>query len=171
MISISYASLADSATIVELWNAKRLDASSCWADAEAVDGPYVEQLFAAGMTIALAWQDGVPGGFGLWCPFGNEARLVALAADTDEVYYRLMAEYCQWGIAAELPAGFAELGTASTTERERMDALGVISYRAIGYEPLLPGQPPESRVARLERAECPLALLAQALTSVLEGQS
>ena len=167
MISIVYATLADSAAIVELWNTKRLDQSSCWATAGAVDVAYVEQLFAAGMTVALARDSGVPSGFGLWCPSGDEARLVALAADTEQVYYQLMAKFCEWGLDAQLSAGFAELGTANTTERQRMDALSVISYRTIGYEPLVPGQPPDSRLPRLLRAECQLALLASAVEGLL----
>ncbi len=171
MISIAPATLDDSNSIVALWNAKRLDASSCWYTAEAIDESYISQLLAAGMYLALARVDGVPTGFGLWCASGGDARLVALAADDPAVYYRLMAEYCTWGLAAEFTSGFAELGTTATTERARMDALEVIQYVTIGFEPLLPGQTAEQRVPRLLRAECELTVLAQAVASVLEGLS
>ncbi len=96
---------------------------------------------------------------------------MALAADDEEVYYRLMAEYCQWGTASNRPTGFAELGTAATTERARMDALGVITYTAIGFEPLLPGQAADQRVPQLLRAECDLTLLTAAVGSRLEDLS
>jgi hypothetical protein len=171
MISIAPATLDDSASIVALWNAKRLDAASCWHTADAIDESYVSQLLAAGMQLAMARMDGVPSGFGLWCASSGSARLVALAADDPAVYYHLMGAYCAWGAAAEFTAGFAELGAAITTERTRMDALDVIQYVTIGFEPLPPGQSAEQRVPRLLRAECELTVLAQAVASVLEGLS
>ena len=171
MISIVPATPSDSATIVALWNAKRLDAQSCWFGADAIDENYVAQLMATGMTVVLAQLDAVPAGFGLWYSVADEARMVALAADDPAVYYHLMSNFCIWGIAAQHTSGFAELGTAATTERSWMDALSVIQYVTIGYEPQPPDQTGQQRVPRLLRAECELLVLSSAVTQALEGLS
>lgn len=168
MIDIQPCQLADAAAIVALWNARRLDQSSCWRQADPIDAAYVEQLLALGMTIVIARAEGTPVGFGLWCASGETAWLVALAADEADVYYRLMAGFCQWGLESQRVRGFAELGAAPTTERERMDALGVIQYATIGYEPLEPGQPADQRTPRLLRAECELVVLDAALAVLRE---
>jgi hypothetical protein len=98
----------------------------------------------------------------------RHARLFALAGDTDTVYYRLLLAYCDWALALGAERGNAEIGTAATTERGRMNALGVISYVPIGYAPLAPGQSPAQRVPTLLRAECDLAVLRSAVTQILE---
>jgi phytoene dehydrogenase-like protein len=95
-------------------------------------------------------------------------RLAALQADDEPVYYRLMAAFCDWAIALGAARGYAELGTAPTVERTRMDALAVIEYTPIGFEPLLPGQDPAERLPRVLRAECDLAVLRGALAARLE---
>jgi hypothetical protein len=163
MIDIQPCQVEDAATVVALWNAKRLDQDSCWRQADPIAPAYVEQLLALGMTIVLARVDDTPVGFGLWCALGEEAWLVALAADDADVYYELMAAYCQWGLVSGRVRGFAELGPAITTERQRMDALGVIRYTTIGFEPLEPGQSAADRIPRLLRAECELVVLDAAL--------
>jgi hypothetical protein len=168
MTTLLTATTAHSATIASLWNAKRLDANSCWQSAAEVDAAYIDQLLASGMSLVLAKQGEVPIGFGLWCASGGQAWLVALAADDEQVYYRLLAAFCEWGLAAPFTDAFAELGTAATTERARMDALEVIAYTTIGFEPLEAGQSPEERVPRLLRADCSLSVLSAALASKLE---
>jgi hypothetical protein len=168
MIFLLTATSEHSPTIASLWNAKRLDASSCWQSAATADADYIDQLLASGMSLALARQGEVSVGFGLWCAAGGEAWLVALAADDEQVYYRLLAAFCEWGQTAGFSAAFAELGTAATTERARMDALGVIAYTTIGFEPLEAGQPAEERVPRLLRAECSLTVLSSAVAQKLE---
>ena len=65
-------------------------------------------------------------------------------------------------------AGVKQTGTAPTTEKARMDALGVIEYSPIGFEPLAPDEQPSDRVPRLLRAECDFALLGQAIVEILE---
>lgn len=168
MITIKAATSSDSATIADLWNAKRLDSASCWYQAETVDAAYISQLLSSGFLISIAGDDGSPVGFGFWCGPAGIARLVALAADADEVYYRLLGEFCDWGISLGIDSGFSEIGTTATTERDRMDALGVITYEAIGFGPLLPGQDPAERVPKLLRAECNLQVLKTAVTQILE---
>jgi len=170
MIEIVPCTSSDYAAVAALWNARRLDAASCWSSAEEVDEGYIAQLAAAGMALVLAVDDGLPAGFGLWYGPPVSFRLVALAAEETPVYYRLMIAYCDAGIAIGASDGFAELGATPTTERARMDALGVIDYVTTGYEPLAPGQPPEERVPRLLRAECNLAVLKQAAEEYLEGE-
>jgi hypothetical protein len=171
MTTLLPATSEHSAAIATLWNAKRLDANSCWHNAASVDADYIDQLLASGMSLVLARQDDVAVGFGLWCAAGGEAWLVALAADDPQVYYQLMAAFGQWAQTAGFTAAFAELGTAATTERSRMDALGAITYTTIGFEPLEAGQSPEDRVPRLLRAECSLAVLSAAVAAILEGLS
>jgi hypothetical protein len=123
---------------------------------------------ASGYAISLARESGVAVGFGVWCGPVELPRLIALAADAEEAYYRLMAAYCAWCVVGGATRGFAEIGTAPTTEKARMDALGVIEYSPIGFEPLAPDQQPADRVPRLLRAECDLALLGQAIDEILE---
>jgi len=168
MITIAPCTTSDCDTVADLWNARRLDSASCWYGADAVDGAYVNQLLSAGIEIRIASDAQSPVGFGLWYGSSAAARLVALAADADEVYYRLLAEYCDWGIALGAQSGYAEIGTAMTTERGRMDALGVIQLVAIGFEPLAPGHDPANRVPKLLRAECDLQVLKDAVTQILE---
>lgn len=168
MITIAPCTPSDCSTVAALWNAKRLDSASCWFQADAVDEAYVQQLLAAGFQISIALWDESPIGFGLWCAPGGAARLVALAADEDVIYYRLMGEFCDWGVALGADSGFAEINTERTTERARMDALGVIEVTPIGFEPLLPSEDPSQRVPRRLRAECDLAVLKAAVTAILE---
>lgn len=168
MITIKSTAGSDSTAIAQLWNAKRLDAASCWQQADEVDQQYIEGMRLAGFVCSIARVDDVPVGFGLWFGSAGEARLVALAADDAEVYYRLMGAFCDWALALGVQAGFAEIGTAPTTEKARMDALGVIGYVPIGFAPLAPGQNPDERVPVLLRAECDLAALKDAVTLILE---
>jgi hypothetical protein len=168
MITIVPCTTEDCATVAELWNAKRLDAASCWYGADTVDADYIAGMLAWGFEVFLARDDANAIGFGLWCAAVGAARLVAIAAGDDETYYRLLAEFCDWGLAAGAQAGYAEIGTASTTERGRMDALGVIEVTPIGFEPLLNGQSPAERVPKLLRAECALGVLRNALDQILE---
>jgi hypothetical protein len=171
MITISPCETSDCAAVAILWNAKVLDPESCWFQAATVDASYVGNLLSDGQTIAIARSAGVEVGFGFWCGPPEFPRLVALAADDPQVYYRLMAEFCAWGMAAGATRGFAEIGTRATTEKARMDALGVIEYSTIGFEPIAPDAPPEARVARLLRAECNLSLLSQRLGEILGAMS
>ena len=99
---------------------------------------------------------------------GGNDGLNTVVPYADETYYRLLAEFCDWGIAAGAQDGYAEIGTASTTERGRMDALGVIEVTPIGFEPLLNGQSPAERVPKLLRAECALGVLRNAIDQILE---
>jgi hypothetical protein len=168
MITIVPATSLDSATIAQLWNAKRLDTASCWYQAEEVDSTYIEALLLAGFAMAIALADDVPAGFGLWFASAGEARLVALAADDEAVYYRLMGEFCDWAQSLGAQEGFAEIGTEPTSEKARMDALAVIDYVPIGFAPLLPGESLEQRVPVLLRAQCDLAVLKDAVTQILE---
>jgi hypothetical protein len=169
MITILTGTPDDGATVAALWNAKRLDAASCWYQADAVDAAYAGQLIAAGFEMALAIENGVAVGFGFWCGPVEMPRLVALAADADEVYYRMLDAFCDWALLEGGQTAYAEISTAATTERSRMDALGVINYTPIGFEPLLPGQDPAQRVPRVLRAECELTVLKQAVAQMLEA--
>ena len=112
------------------------------------------------MAIYIAREDASVVGFGLWCSAGGEAWLVALAAQDELVYYRLMAFYCTWAVGQSLAYGFAELGVSATTERARMDALGVIAYEPIGFDPVPAGEIGAERVPRSTpgklRDRCPL---------------
>jgi hypothetical protein len=168
MIAIVSCSSSDCADIALLWNAKRQDAASCWAQAQSVDETYVAQLMLAGFAFALALVDGVPAGFGLWHGSGEPARLVALAADDDEVYYRLMDAFCDWGLASDATSAVSEISAAETTERGWVDALGVIELAPIGFAPLALGQDPSQRVPVLLRATCNLQVLQSAVTAILE---
>ena len=96
---------------------------------------------------------------------------MAIAGDDQQVYYRLMQAYCQWALAGGAGVGFAEIESRSTTEKLRMDALGVIAYAPIGFEPVPPGQSADDRTPKLLRAECALAVLTSRLTQVLEELS
>jgi hypothetical protein len=168
MITVVPAASSDSAAIAQLWNAIRLDVDSCWHQAEEVGQQYIEGLLLAGIAISIAHEDDVPVGFGLWFRSANEARLVALAADDAEVYYRLMGQFCDWALAQDIHEGFAEIGTAPTTEKARMDALGVIGYVPIGFAPLEPDQNPDDRLPVLLRAQCDLEVLKDAVNQILE---
>jgi hypothetical protein len=168
MTTIAPCTTEDCATVAELWNAKRLDAASCWYGADGVDEDYIAGMLAWGFEIFLARNDDLPVGFGLWCAAVGAARLIAIAANDDETYYRLLLAFCDWGLAAGAPSGYAEIGTAATTERGRMDALGVIEVMPIGFEPLLNGQSPAERVPKLLRAECALDVLRAAVNQILE---
>ena len=169
MITITPATSADCAAVAQLWNAKTLDAGSCWYQAAAVDAPYVAGLLAAGYAIRVARVDGAPAGFGFWCGPAASPRLIALAADLEGVYYRLMAEFCAWGVGLGAARGFAEIGTRPTTEKARMDALEVITYTAIGYEPMAAEGPAGERVPKLLRAECDLSVLSRRLGEMPGG--
>jgi hypothetical protein len=79
-----------------------------------------------------------------------------------------MAAYCEHGIAHGAQCGYAEIGTTPTTEKLLMDALGVIEYTPIGFEPIAPGEDTSERVAKLLRAECDLTTLAARIAQVLE---
>lgn len=169
MLLIVPCSHADGAVLAALWNAKRLDVASCWHNTPAITPVYVESLLTAGTVIVLASEDDEPVGFGMWCGPVSVPRMVALAADDEHVYYRLLAAYCQWGLAQDAETGYTELSTAATTERGWMDALAVIEYTPIGFERLVPGQPAESRVPKLLRAQCDLQVLADAVNAMLEA--
>lgn len=169
MITITPVTSADCTAVAQLWNAKTLDAASCWYQAPAIDVEYVESLLAVGYTIRIARVDGAPAGFGFWCGPAASPRLIALAADLEEVYYQLLAEFCAWGIGIGAARGSAEIGTRPTTEKARMDALEVITYAPIGYEPVAGEEPPGERVPKLLRAECDLSLLSQRLGELLGG--
>ena len=168
MITIVPCTSSGCAAVAGLWNAKRLDWASCWHEADAVDEAYITGLLAGGFEIAIAEIDDSPVGFGLWGGPAGTARLVALAADDDEVYYRLLGAFCDWGLMLGAENGYAEIGTAATTERGRMDELGVIEYVAVGFEPILPDQDPAERVPKLLRVECNLEVLKNAVSEILE---
>jgi hypothetical protein len=169
MITIVAGTGAHGAAVAELWNARRLDTASCWYGADAIDETYAGELLAVGFELRIALEDALPVGFGFWCGPVAMPRLVAVCAAADEVYYRLLAAFCEWATALGAEAAYAEIGTAPTTERERMDALGVIAYVPIGFEPLVPGQNPAERVPTVLRAECHLEVLRQAVAAVLES--
>jgi hypothetical protein len=169
MPSVRSVTLVDAPVVAVLWNHKTLDTQSCWYQAARVDAATVGGLLTAGYSLVLAHDGDTPLGFGLWCGPMPAPRLVALAADTDAVYYRLMAAFAAWGLAGGATTGYAQVDARSTTERARMDALGVITYRAIGYEALVEGADPAQRVPKLFRAECSLAVLGQRLAEILEG--
>jgi hypothetical protein len=170
-ITIHACETSDRAAVATLCNAKVLDSQSCWFQATTVDAAYVGNLLSDGQTIVIARSEGVDVGFGFWCGPPELPWLVALAADDAQVYYRLMAEFCSRGMAAGATRGFAEIGTRATTEKARMDALGVIEYSTIGFEPIAPNSPPEERLPTLLRAECNLSLLSQRLGEILDAMS
>lgn len=171
MITISPCTGSDHAAVADLWNAKTLDATSCWYQSATVEPQFVSGLLASGYAISVSRDGGVAIGFGVWCGPVELPRLIAIAADAEEAYYRLMAAFCEWGVAGGATRGFAEIGTGPTTEKARMDALGVIEYSPIGFEPLAPNGQPADRVPTLLRAECHLALLRQAVDTMLEGSA
>lgn len=171
MLTITACEPQDCSVVAAIWNARRLDSSSCWSTADEVDEPYVAQLLAGEISIFVARQDSTAVGFGLWCAAAGQAWLVALAAEDETVYYRLMAFYCEWAAGESLTQGFAELGVAQTTERTRMDALAVIAYEPIGFDPIPAGNPTAERVPSVLRASCQLDVLAAALALQLGGES
>ncbi len=171
MLTITACEPQDCSAVAALWNAHRLDSSSCWSSADEVDDLYIAQLLVSGVSIYLAREGDAAVGFGLWCVAGEEAWLVALAAADELVYYRLMAFYCVWAAEHSLTHGFAELGVAATTERARMDALGVIAYETIGFEPLPADVQDSERVPRILRASCKLDVLLAALSARLGGDA
>ena len=168
MITTRLCTSSDYASVATLWNARRLDPNSCWSIAEATDDAYVGLLAVMGTTIYLALDDETPVGFGLWFGRADAFQLVGFVADDDAVYYRLMVAYCDAGLALGATSGFGDLGMAMTAERARMDALAVITFEPIGFEPLAPGGDPANRVPRVLRAECDLAVLRQAALQFLE---
>jgi hypothetical protein len=169
MITITPCTTSDCAAVAQLWNLKTLDATSCWFEAGNVDAAYVGNLLSDGYSVVLARVDATPAGFGMWCGPPELPRLVALAADDADVYYHLMAAFCDEGRSWGAQRGFAEIGTAPTSEKARMDALEVIEYTAIGFEPLAPDEPTSERVPKLLRAECDLATLDGRLIEILGG--
>ncbi len=169
MLTITACEPTDCPIVAAIWNARRLDSSSCWSTADEVDENYIAQLLTSGLSIYIAREDSTAVGFGLWCTAGGEAWLVALAAQDDLLYYRLMAFYCTWATSQSLTHGFAELGVTATTERMRMDALGVIAYEPIGFEPVPAGESGAERVPRVLRASCEIDVLLAALAVQLGG--
>jgi len=169
MITISACTSSDCDSLAGLWNAKALDVNSCWYQASIMGTSDINTLMASGFEFAIAKSGDAPVGFGFWNGPVESFKLVALAADNDEVYYRLMAAYCAAGLALGAASGWAEIGAATTTEKNRMDALGVIIYTPIGFAPLAPGQDISERHPVLLKAECALDLLAAKLVEVLGG--
>jgi len=171
MIALRTCIAADSPVLAALWNVKTLDEQSCWYQAAQVTAAYITGLMSAGYTLVIAEDNQQPLGFGVWCGPLELPRLVALAADDTQVYYHLMLVYCNWAIAAGAVRGFAEIDARPTSERARMDALEIITYRPVGFEPLPAGASSEDRVARLFWAECELSILQQRLVAELEEPS
>jgi hypothetical protein len=171
MLTITACESQDVSDVAALWDARRLDNSSCWSTADEVDPDYIAQLLNGGMSIRIARDDSAAVGFGLWRIAAGQAWLVALAAQDETVYYRLMADYCAWAADQSLTNGFAELGVAVTTERTRMDALGVIEYEPIGFDPIPATDPTAERVPRMLRASCAVDVLSEALAVQLGGAS
>jgi len=171
MITISVCTSTDCDTLAGLWNAKTLDEQSCWYQAPTVSSSYLAMLMSSGFVFQLASDDSTAVGFGLWRGPADAPNLTALAADDDDVYYRLMAAFCAWAVAGGATTGWAEIGAASTTEKSRMDALGVIDYTPSGYVPLAPDGDPNERVVAEYRATADLSALAGKLAEVLGGES
>jgi hypothetical protein len=171
MLTITACESQDCQAVAAIWNARRLDASSCWNTADAVDETYIAQLLASGLSIFVAREGSAVVAFGVWCNSGGEAWLVALAAQDELVYYRLMSFYCTWAAEESLTHGFAELGVAATIERTRMDALGVIAYEPIGFDPVPAGESGADRVPRVLRASCEIDVLRAALAIRLGGEA
>jgi hypothetical protein len=169
MLTLRTCTGADAPAVAALWNVKTLDAQSCWYQAATIDANYVGGLLNSRYTLVLALEGETPLGFGLWCGPPELLRLVAVAADTDAVYFRLMAEFAARGLAAGAVSGFAEIDARLTTERARMDSLGVITYRPIGFEPLSGGAESGPRVPKLFWAECSLAVLSERLAEIFEA--
>lgn len=167
MTTIRPCTTADATVVAALWNAKIADTASCWSQAPATTASHVSSMIESGLTFFLAEDDGLPAGFGFCSLRGDVAQLVALAADDVAVYYALMAAYCQWGLGQGVTVGRADLGVAPTTERVRMDALGVIQYTPIGFAPLMPAQSEAERQPLWLKAECDLQTLADRLAEVL----
>jgi len=171
MLTIIPCTAFEYTAVAALWNAKLQDPQSCWFDGEPNDAAGIAQLMAGGCELSVALEDLTPVGFGLWWPTSELPRLGALAATSDVVYYRLLAAYCDWGLSLGATRGYAELGVRQTTERHQMDALGVIEYTAIGFEPVAPDAEPAERVPLLLRAECDLLVLKQAIAAQVENLS
>ncbi len=107
---------------------------------------------------------GAPSGFGFWREAAGFAVLSGVVASDDATYLQLVQAYCQWGAERGLTDCYADLAPRSTTERQWMDALGVLSYVTLATNPA-DGSP------ELLRASCELATLADALVTALEDQS
>ncbi len=171
MIEIAPCTSADLGVVADLWNVQRQNPDSCWSTAPAVNAVKIERLRASGETFVVARDSGTPVGFGMWSAAEDPPEVTAVAAADDGVYYRLLLDFCQWASALGATTGYAELDARATIERARMDALEVIAYTPIAYEPLAEGQDASQRVPVLWRASCDLASLIARLTVVLEGLS
>ena len=169
MLTVTDCAPADYADVAALWNAQTSTANSCWYQATTIEASLVPALLATSYAIAVAREDGVAVGFGMWSPLEDPPRLIALAAADEAVYYRLMDAYCVWAQGRGASSGRAQVDNRATIERARMDALGSIIYAAIGYEPLPPGGEPQTRVPTLFEASSDLQALRAAIAAQLEN--
>ena len=119
MIAITTCTASDSPAIAALWNTMAGIEESCWRRAPTVTAQDVDALAASGVTFVLAADAEEPLGFAFWQPAGNALLLEAIAAQTADVYYRLMVAYAEWGLARELTQGACEIG--ATDARDGLD--------------------------------------------------
>ncbi len=168
MITIITCTTADAPALAALWNAKTLEAGSCWYQAPAVDADYVTMLLDSGYTFALASVDGTSAGFAFWRGAAGALQLVALAATADDVSYELVAAHCDAGLAAGATAGWTELTAGPSVEKTRMDTLA-LAYTTIEWTSLASGDDPDSRTPLRYRVDYDLASLAAKLDELLGG--
>jgi hypothetical protein len=168
MITITPCTSADSPTIATLWNHMAGIADSCWYQAQTISAADVTGLLDAGLTFVLA-SDEQPLGFAFWGPAGAVLRLRAIAAETVEVYYRLLVACTEWGIDRGFSEGFCEISPRQTSEMGWMTALEAIQLEPVGREPLVEGQDPALRAALWLRAKTNLAAARQAALDELGG--
>lgn len=168
MITITPCTAADSSAIAALWNQMAGVSDSCWYEAQPVSAADITGLLDAGMTFVLA-SDEQPLGFAFWSPAGQLVRLRAIAAQTVDVYYRLLIALADWGIARGIATGYCEISPRQTREMGWMTALEAVALEPIGREPLAPGQDPALRQALWLRATTDLATVRQTALDELGG--
>jgi hypothetical protein len=169
MIAITVCTSADSPAIATLSNDMAGIAESCWHQAPAVTAEDVNALVASGVTFVLAADAGQPLGFAFWQTAGSTLLLEAIAAQSVDVYYRLMVAFADWGLERELAQGTCEISARPTREMTWMNALGVVQSQPIGRDPLVEGQDPDLREVKWLRVTAELATLRQASLDELGG--
>jgi hypothetical protein len=169
MIAITPCTSSDSPAIAALWNTMAGIEESCWRQAPTVTAQDIDALVASGVTFVLAADAGEPLGFAFWQPAGNALLLEAIAAQTADVYYRLMIAYADWGLERELAQGACEIGARQTREMGWMNALDVVQTQPIGRDPAVQGQEPQQRATQRLRVTANLPALRQAALDELGG--
>ena len=161
MLTITECAAADYADVAALWNAQTSNAGSCWYQATTIEASFVPALLATSYAIAVAREDGVAVGFGMWSPLEDLATIDRAGRGGRGGLLLLDGRLLRLGPGARASSGRAQVDNRATIERARMDALGSIIYTAIGYEPLPPGGEPQTRVPTLFEASSDLQALSR----------